>query len=322
MGMTDTEVATLRPSDATNLAGLPVEREYLSHSSISTQLNCLRRFEFERVDRLELVSRPRPLGMGSAFQKAIEMQDPNAGAALVREGVIVGDQADEDKLRVEEATVAAAAALYLRTWPADDREQREYEYRVRLRSPYTGRPSNTFDLLGYADGVTDCGGWLELTENKFVGQVNAVTVRKLPLDRQVSLACYALWRATGKTVRKVNYRFTRKPTIRQKRGETVDEFIERLTADYADPARADFYAHGEELFRSADDLLRIEQELWDWAEQLRSARRRGFYARNTSHCSDYGGCPFIPMCTGDPDAPALYRERPPAPVQIEDPIAA
>lgn len=313
------EIATLRPSDATNLAGTDTGREHLSHSSISTLANCARRFEFSYVDRLETVARPRPLGMGAAFQKAIEMQDPAAGAALLREGVQIYGQADEDKLRIEEATVQAAAKLYMAKWPADDRELREYEYRVRLRSPYTGRPSNTFDLLGYADGIIDGGGWLELVENKFVGQINDLSVRRLPLDRQVSLACYGLWRATGKQVRKVHYRFTKKPSIRQKQGETVDGFIARLTADYAE--RPDFYSHGEELFRSAEDLLRIEQELWDWADQLRQARQRGFYSRNTSHCSDYGGCQFIPICVGDPDAAGLYQTRAKAP-RANTPIAA
>lgn len=300
----------LRPSDAENLAGQDTGREHLSHSSISTQLNCLRRYEFDKVQRLQTISRPRPLSLGSAFQHAIEHQDPNAGAKLLRDETSVFSQQDEDRLQIEEATVIAAARLYLSRWPASEHETREYEYRVRLRSPWTGRPSNTFDLLGYADGVVDCGSWLELIENKFVGQISEVSVKKLPLDRQVALACYGLWRATGKTVRKVRYRFTRKPTIRQKKGETVAQFVERLTADYADPERRDFYSHEEQLFRSDEDLLRVEAELWTWADELRKARARGFYPRNTSHCSDFGGCPYIPLCVGDPDARSLYQTRP------------
>lgn len=314
------EIASLRPSDATNLAGQDTGREHLSHSSIATLANCARRYEFHYVDRLEPISRPRPLGMGSAFQKAIELQDPKAGAALLREGIRILDQADEDRLRVEEVTVESAARLYLDRWPADGREQREYEYRVRLRSPYTGAWSRTFDLLGYADGVIDCGSYLELIENKFVGQINEVSVRKLPLDRQVSLACYGLWRATGKVVRTVHYRFTKKPSIRQKKGETLDQYLTRLAADYADPERRDFYTHGEPLFRTADDMLRIEQELWDYAEQLRQARSRGFFSRNPSHCSDFGGCPFLALCVGDPDANSLYQVRVERPAV--NPIAA
>ena len=62
--------------------------------------------------------------------------------------------------------------------------------------------------------------------------------------------------------------------------------------------------------RHAADLLRIEAELWTWAEELRHARRAGVHARNTSTCGDYGGCPFIPLCVGDPDAMSLFQVRP------------
>jgi hypothetical protein len=111
-------------------------------------------------------------------------------------------------------------------------------------------------------------------------------------------------------VKVVRYRHIRKPSIKVRQNEAVPEFCDRLEADYADPERAEFYSREEALFRTEDDLLLIEQELWDWAEQLRNAKRRDFFARNTSHCSDYGGCPFIPLCVGDPDARALYRVRP------------
>lgn len=307
----------LRPSDAINYAGQDTGREHLSHSMLTTLLNCARRFDFQYVQRLETLSRPRPLGMGAAYQKCIELQDPTVGGEMVREGVRVMSQDDEDKLQVEEAIVEAAARLYLSLWPATPAEQREVEFRVRLRSPWTGRPSNTFDLLGYADAVVDHGDWLELIENKFVGQINEVSIRKLVLDRQISLECYGLWRATGKKVRKIDYRYVRKPTIRQKKTETIDEFRERVTADYQE--RPDFYSHQEDVFRTDEDLLRVETELWTWAEQLRQARRHGFFPRNSSHCSDFGGCPFLALCVGDPDASSLYRERPKrdaAPIQI------
>jgi hypothetical protein len=311
------DVAELRPSDAVNLAGQNTGREHLSHSGLALQLACLQKHHFHYGERLQLIEGPRALGMGKAFQKAIELQDPDAGATALRDATPAGyDQAAIDRLRIEEATVRAAAALYLRRWPApvDGAETREFEYRVRLRNPWTGHYSQTFDLLGYADGVTDAGAYWELIENKFVGRIDAVTIRKLKLDRQVSLACYGLWRATGKPVRVVRYRFVKKPSIKpwkatkNKPAETTDEFIERLTADYE--KRTDFYSHPEDLFRDEADLLRMEQELWVWADELRAARRRDLFPRNTSHCSDYGGCQFIPLCVGDPDARSLYRVRP------------
>lgn len=320
--MTDQDLQ-LRPSDAENLAGQDTGRDHLSHSSLTTFLNCARRYEFDKVQRLELVDRPKPLALGSAFQKAIELKDPDAGASLLRESSRVLTQDDENRLRIDEATITAAARLYLSRWPGGGGTYREYEYRVRLRNPWTGHYSRTFDLLGYADGMSDEGDWLELVENKFVGQIGKVSVKKLPLDRQVSLACYGLWRATGKRVAKVRYRFVKKPTIRQKQTETVDQFIARLTADYADPERLAFYSHEEPVFRTDADLLRVEAELWTWAEQIRVQRRGAFFPRNSSHCNDFGGCPFLALCVGDPDAEHLYRVRPErTPDELTEEVAA
>jgi hypothetical protein len=310
--------AELRPSDVENLAGRDTGRDHLSHSSLNTLLACRQRFFYDKVERLELIEGPRALGLGRAFQKAIELQDPDAGAqALIDAAPGFRDQDAEDKLRIEAATVRAASRLYLDRWPlGDTREVREYEYRVRLRNPWTGHYSRTFDLLGYADGVIDQGGYLELVENKFVGQMDQLTIRKLNLDRQIALACYGLWRATGKPVRRVHYRLTRKPSIKPRKetkskpAETADEYIARLEADYSDPERRDFYSHEELLFRSDDDLLRVEQEVWIWADVLRQARRRGAWDRDTSRCADWGGCSYLPLCLGDPDARSLYRVRP------------
>jgi hypothetical protein len=284
-------------------------REHLSHSSIGLLNACPRKFDLHYGKRLSLIQTRRSLGLGRAFQKAIEHGDPEAGTKALQEEFESTPGMDGDRLMVEQSIVRGAARLYLAKWPAPEGEEREYAYRVRLRSPWTGAWSQTFDLLGYADGVEDMGDWLELTENKFVGRVDAPTVQRLPLDRQVTLSCYGLWRATGKEVRRVNYRYVKKPAIKQKQGESLTAFCERVEADYEE--RPEFYSPDiDPLFRTADDLLRVEAELWVWAEQVRHARQQQIYPRNTAACSDYGGCQFIPICTGDPDAMSLYHVRP------------
>lgn len=298
----------LRPAEGVNLAGQETGREHLSHSSLGTFLTCQKKYEWDKVQRLDLVAERRPLGMGKAFQLCIEHENLDH-AVSVREGVEIRDQRQEDALQIEEAVVRAGAKLYLSKWGTPEGERREVEYRVQLRSPWTGHYSRTFDLLGYADGVIDREDYvLELIENKFVGRIDPITLRRLPLDRQVSLACYGLWRATGRSVRIVHYRYVKKPSIKPRQGESIPEFCERLAADYEE--RPDFYSHEEHLFRSEKDLLRVEGELWQWAEQLRAARRQRLWPRDTARCSDYGGCPFVPLCAGEPDAESLYRPRP------------
>jgi hypothetical protein len=336
----------LRPSDCENLAGTDTGREHLSHSKLNKFLACHELYANHYERRLERIDKRESLEMGKAYQKAIELQDPNAAPLVLdgytyepNEGAAGGwiytppaelpyfhTQEAQDRHEINKAVVRAAAALYLRKWPAPVGEQREFEFVVRLRNPWTGHYSRTFDLKGYADGLVwpprtyeqdstgntftvPGSGPLELVENKLVGRVDSVMVQRLPLDRQLQLLRYGVWRATGRPVGTVHFRWVKKPSIKPRQKESIPEFCERLAADYEE--REDFYAYEPPAsYITSADLLRIECELWTWAEQLRALRRQRIFDRNTSHCSDYGGCDFIPLCSGDPDADSLYRIRP------------
>ena len=351
----------LRPSDALNLSGHDTGRRELHQTDISVLLACNRKYELKYLQGLELIETPRPLSLGSAFQKAIEYQDPEVGVRALRgeeqcdfcggHGMVMLSpddeaecencdgsgfvkqadalgademtQAQHDRLVVDEAIVRGASELYLKTWPGGQGETREFEFKVRLRSPWTGAYSRTFDLVGTADGLVDTyheeiehyasgGGRItahpgyELIENKLVGQITPQKVQRLPLDRQVAIYRYGIWRATGRKVETVRYRWTRKPQIRQKQNETLEEYADRIVADYKE--RPDFYVHvGKPQFATTGDLLRIEAELWQLAEMVRAAERGRIFVRNTAHCSDFGGCPYVAVCTRDPDAMSLYR---------------
>jgi hypothetical protein len=296
----------LRPPDLQNLIGQDTGRDHLSTTKLSTSLNCLRRYQHRYLDRLQPIARPAALTLGKAFHASVEARDPMAGVnAMVKEAQPTSRE-DQERLDIDSTIVAAASQAYLARYD-DEGIQREVGYRIRLRSPYTGAPSRTFDLLGYADGVVDCGSFLELVEDKFVGRIDGVSVKRVKLDRQVGLECYALWRITGKPVRRIRYRFTKKPAIKRRQNEGHEEFLARLMDDYRE--RPDFYLHEEVSFRDADDLLEIETELWAWAEQIRQADHHGFYPRNTSACADYGGCPFRDLCTQGQDAMGLYEVR-------------
>lgn len=375
----------LRASDATNLAGVDTGRHTLSHTRLSVWLACHRKFELSYLKRLEQVERPRYFTLGSAYQKAIEWQDPQVGLRFLEgfepcetckmrgytgnstmvtgdtiplpdssmfkeidgqtvylgptctvcdgtgwtgEQIIFHTEQAETYHLVNRAIVEGASTLYLKRWPTPIGETREVEYKVRLRSPWTGAYSNTYDLLGYADGVIDrefgeTDHPLELVENKLVGRLDEATILSLPLNRQLALERYGIWRATGRPVTRVWYRWMKKPAIKQRGGrkqdksdaETLTQFCERIVFDYSD--RPEFYAIEEDpKFITTQDLLRVEADLWECAADMRSylhngpdGRRRSF-PRDTTRCGEYGGCDYLPICTGQPDANALYNVRP------------
>ena len=336
----------LRPSDATNLAGKTDEelgRRHLSHSRLSVLLACNRKYDLKYNHGLELIEIPRPLSLGKAFQKAIEHQDPETGVRalrgqetcpecggegsvedpehgdLIQCGTCMGDgwtvgnvdrmtQSQLERLVVDEAIVAGASKLYLSRWPGGTADTREWPFRIRLRNPETGAYSRTFDLMGYADGYDE--DERELTENKLVGDVSPGKVQHLPLDQQVRIERYAIWRATAEAPVSVRYRWVKKPQIRQRKNETLEEFAERIRSDYGE--RPEHYLHEQEpQFAPTGDFLRMEYELWDMAYQLRRAERAPVFVRNTNACRPVGmsPCPYIPICTGDPDAMSLYTRQ-------------
>ena len=296
-------------SDATNLAGEDTGREHLSASQVSTLLACPQKYAYSYQEKIEPIAIRPALSLGKAFQTAIEYGDPEVGAEAIHGEREVRDQEDANRALTDATIVKAAATLYLSRFPHETDSEKEYEYRVRLRNPWTGSYSRTYDLLGYADELAEEDGKLVLVENKFVGQISEVSIRRLPLDRQISLAAYGIWRATGREVSKVRYRFTRKPSIRQKKGESVGEFCQRVERDYFD--RPDFYSEEQVIYRDQASLWRTEAELWEWAEQVRQSRKRALFTRNTSACTDFGGCEFLPLCLGDPDAQSLYQAKQP-----------
>lgn len=308
---------TLLPPDLVNLHGEDTGREALSHTRIGMLLSCAQKFKWRYEDRLDPAVKRAPLEMGSAFAHALEVGDPQAGFEL-----LMRSHADQQTLHgsnpwvtvpskedaeIAATTVLAASGAYLARFGHAD-VQREVTIRSRLRNPETGAWSHTFDVQARIDGLAGD----RLIEDKLLSRVDAVTPRRLMLDRQVTLGCYLHWRATGELIREVSYRITKKPGIKRRQSESHDEYLERLVTDYAE--RPEFYVHEFLLTRTHEDFERLEAELWAWAEQIRQARLRGTFPRNTGACTEFGGagCEYLALCAEEPGARSQFVERPAA----------
>lgn len=304
--------AGLCPPEKVNLHGVETGREALSHTRLGSLLACPQRYFWRYEKGLEPAVKRVALEMGSAFAHALEVNDPFAGSDMVlaRWADAVDENAgnpwivlpSEEDAEVTATTVRAAARAYLDHFGHAD-VQREVTMRARLRNPETGAYSKTFDVQARIDGLAGD----RLIEDKFVGRVDPVTERRLLLDRQVTIGTYLIWRTTGELIRDVSYRMTKKPSIRRKQGESHNEFLHRLERDYAE--RPDFYLQEFTLTRGPDDFLRLEAELWDWAESIRRHRRASVFPRNTAACSDFGGCEFIDACVRAPGWESQFVER-------------
>lgn len=306
----------LRDPELVNLDGTDTGRDSLSHTSLGVFLACQQKWNWSREQRLEPAVTATPLAVGRAFADALEHNDPDMGERALREHAAVEaaraagnpwltapDQADVD---VQATIVREAARAYLAAYGAHG-VTRELAMRVRVRNPAVGgRYSQTADVTGRVDVISD-----DLTlvfEDKLRSRIDkALLPKQLRLDRQVTINVYLCWRVHG-VIPRVKYRVTKKPGIKQRQNETLDAYLQRIADDYRD--RPDFYLHEEDVERTPMDLLRLEQELWAWSEQLRVARASGVFPRNPDSCDRYGGCAFLAACTREPGWETQFVERP------------
>ncbi|HTE63664.1 MAG TPA: PD-(D/E)XK nuclease family protein [Solirubrobacteraceae bacterium] len=307
----------LRPPERINLHGQETGRDHLSHSSIGTFLACQQKWNWSREHQLEPAVTAKPLAMGRAFAHALEHGDPDAGETSLRDEARAETERaagspwitapDDREVDVQATVVREAARAYLAAYGTHD-ATREVELRARIRNPAQGgRYSLTHDIVCRLDALDAANA--VLIENKLQGRIDRVNApARLRLDRQVTIGTYLAWRCLGIEITEVRYRVTKKPGIRQTQKESFDDYLARIAQEYA--TKPDDYLSEEIVTRTPDDFLRLEQELWTWAESIRAARRSGVWPRNVAHCSDHGGCAYLSACSREPGWEHQFITRP------------
>ena len=217
--------------------------DVLTNSALMAKRRCDERFRLKYLERLEPQGDRPALTIGSAVHKGIELLDPDAAGAYVREHVEPAwTSADADRVEfrvvvVEELTRGALA--FWSEWPAIQEEV----FEIPLRNPATGAPSTTHRLSGKWDGfweqaVLDAPerghGAVAiapaLLEIKTTTRLGEDYVRRLQLELQPTLYMAAASEKYGTTVRRAVYRIVKKPGIKPKRGESDVEYAARCDA--------------------------------------------------------------------------------------------
>jgi len=298
----------IEPAECTNLH--PDSQRWdnvLSPTQIDALLACEEKWKLSKIDRLEPAVKAVPLEMGAAFAEATEHGNPQRGSQRY---LVEWDYAKRrhggspwavlptaEQAEINATIVEAGARAYLARYGAS--ELREQTFRVPIRG-------GGHDLLCRVDGRSEDGS--ELFEDKFVSRIDRRnTESRLKLDRQVSIEFYSVWRATGVLAERMNYRMTLKCALRRGRRESHDQFLDRIAKDYEE--RPDHYLAEFEATRTLEDFERLEQELAAWSMRLVFLRASNAWTRNTARCSDYSGCEFLPLCSGEPGARHQYVER-------------
>ena len=142
-------------------------------------------------------------------------------------------------------------------------------------------------FVGIADGIANDG---HIVEHKTTSQeITEQYEYNLLWDEQI-LAYMLL---TG--MRKVWYTVCRKPTIRQKRNETDEEFFERMVAWYDEDTESKIRLL--EIERTDNEVEEFRQSLEQIKATMQEAEMDKNFYKNTCHCNVWGRrCEYSSIC--------------------------
>lgn len=281
-----------------------VQPEIWTHSRIKARMNCPMLEHLRYSEELVPIRRKEALTVGTAVHKGIETWSVEKALATFDE-IIPADQAEADDLEIAKATVEGMLTGYFRRFEpfADHTPEKEFEIPLLLD---IGKKSRKHYLAGKIDDIVHRkdGDWV--VEYKTASQLTGAYFDRLYVDEQITMYCYALKRL-GMNPVGVIYRVIRKPTIRPRKGESVAQYTQRVTQDYLD--RPEFYYFEQMLYRTQDDLRAFEESLKERILAFDNEKKRGRNYMNTGHCCVYAGCQYLPLCTRQAGAEALYERK-------------
>lgn len=231
----------------------------LSISKIKLFKACRRAYELKYIEGLEPVKKADALETGSNYHELIE--------TLYKDGDFLNCEEDYSK----EQAMAVAYMKYI--YP-----------KVKIVEAEKWLEMPELNLVARVDGIADDGC---LVEHKTTSmEVGDEYEYNLQWDEQI--LCYMM--ITG--ARKMYYTVCRKPTIRQKKNESDEEFYQRMVAWYDDDTE---HKIGVIVVERTDaEVETFKHELQAMSVEMNHAYN--FY-RNTSHCFRWGRqCEYAPIC--------------------------
>ena len=203
---------------------------------------------------------------------------------------------------------------YFKYWYKDFSELKWEKVEGEFKVPFKvedrkGKIHETF-LRGKIDGSfrLDKGGpWLFETKTK--SRVDEeILADILPFEMQANIYLSVLRKIDKQQPSGLLYNIVRRPSLRQRKSESIAAFAKRISEDVAE--RPDWYFIRMEMAIGKEEIDRFEMQLEDLIADFLMwwAGESGHY-KNTGHCQNkFGLCPFVGICLRDDKTNYFKRE--------------
>ena len=326
-----------------------MNKQILTFSAAKKFQSCHKAYYNRYKKNLVPLEQDEVLFLGSTIHNCLELwykRDPNDPIIEIQIGRLIDEaypmRVSDEKQKKDWHLAKAMMEGYINKYPSEDFEivDTELEFCVPIINPATNRTSRSFELMGKVDALVKLDDFFFIMEHKTAALITGDYIEILPMDFQINIYALALSRFKNIPIAGVIYNVIQKSRIKQKLGESEEQFEirkneliqksktgktaakrqmpesdesfqHRLRSVYEDNKMF----HRETLYLSQEDIRRTEYQLWEITQEILNTQRRGVWSQNTDTCFRYHRpCMYFPLCRAH-DNPNikdnLYKELPP-----------
>ena len=267
--------------------------ELYSHSRVNTFKMCPKLFEYKYIQKLvPLGQDTKALSMGKAFHTGIEHASVQACIDYMNQDEYFMSQDDE----VDKAICMAMVEAFIKKYP----ECKKWRHEEHFTFDLLGTGEDNFQL--YVDGLEEHENGYYIVELKTASMLNDAYFKKLEFNDQISRYWHVCEQKLDKPILGVKYYVVKKPLLRLKKTETIQQYINRLVDRLMeDDSIIDLVIH-----RTPDQVKDCILDTISDIELIQNTKR---FTKNLSACSVYGTCPYMELCMGTKDAELLFVRK-------------
>lgn len=264
-----------------------------SHSRISCFKQCPKLYEFKYLKHLFPIKGNDNFYLGGLVHKGIELGSSYQLNKYIEET----NRPFTEKEETGNVLALGMVEAYFNKFGNSELIKHEVHFEVDL---------NGRKLQGYIDGIIDTPEGYWLMELKTASQINKEYMDKLEFNDQISTYYYVILNnliqdfVLDKPLLGIKYRIIKKPAIRQKINETVDEFRNRLIEKLSEE---DYIT--ETILNRTDE--EIEEHVLDIIHDIDTIEKTERFTKSLCSCTTYGRCPYMSICCKEPDYESLYE---------------
>jgi len=273
----------------------------ISHNSMSIAKSCWRKYYWTYHEGLKPTHSSSALSLGQTIHEAFDMFYKGFSSSEVTQYII--DKFDTDIANcspndVEDLVIARYTAIGMFSYfPTKDLTDFD---KIESEQEFDVPVARGVRLVGKVDGLVEKDGVRWVRELKTTGLHFPQFEKKSRISAQATAYTYAM-NKLGKPTTGIIYDYIKKPLLRKRQDEDMNDFGKRIMKDYRE--RPGMYYRRHYVYRTEQEIKMFEEDMFALVADVKEKRDKKDFYRNTDGCYNFNSeCPFYKIChTPNPD---------------------